>query len=98
MTQGVVAPDFVPVFFADEQQAERFAVLFLTMFVVHLMRPAQGPHIAVVRPCKPFEALMNDDIVHQKVRDAIEQNAYADTYHHTSFIQPSMMQSQEGTA
>jgi len=46
--------------------------------VVHFMRPADGADIGVVAAGKPFKALVNDDFVYQKIRDAIECKTGAD--------------------
>ena len=45
------------------------------MLVMHFMCPANGTNIAVIAAGKPFESLVNDDIMHQKIPGTIGHDA-----------------------
>ena len=42
-------------------------MMLVQVLVMHLMRPANRPHIGMIAPREPFETLMNDDIMYHKV-------------------------------
>jgi hypothetical protein len=45
------------------------------MFMVHFVRPANGFRVSVIGRSQPFEPLVNENIMNQKVRPAINKNA-----------------------
>src|SRR4030095_11438080 len=51
------------------------------MLVMHFMCPANCSHITIVASCKPFESLVNDDIMYQKISDTISHDAKTDRLH-----------------
>jgi hypothetical protein len=64
-----------------QQHTETFAVVPVKMFMMHFMRPADGPHIVAVAFGKPFKPLVNDHIMNQKITEAIRHNAKANGLH-----------------
>src|SRR5437667_12605269 len=50
------------------------------MLMMHLMRPANCFYITVIAFRKPFKALMNDYIMHQKISNAIQCDARSNAY------------------
>src|SRR5215213_7085269 len=56
------------------------------MFMMHLMCPSDRPHIAVFSFSKPFEAAVNDHIMHNKISKSISH----DTKTH-SLLPPDML-------
>ena len=48
------------------------------MLVVHFMCPAYGADIGIVASGKPFETLVDDHIMHQKVSETICHDAKTD--------------------
>jgi len=45
------------------------------MLVVHFMRPANGADVGIVAAGKPLKTLVNDNLVHYKIGEAIQGNA-----------------------
>ncbi|WP_315820013.1 hypothetical protein [Paraflavitalea speifideaquila] len=43
--------------------------------VVHFVGPADGANVGIVGPGKPFETLMDDNIMHQEISKAIGHDA-----------------------
>jgi hypothetical protein len=76
-----VGPHLIPVTAGYVQHAKAFAMVLSEMFVVHFMRPSNGTHISIVAAGKPFESLVNDDIVYQKIGEAVQGYAKANGRH-----------------
>lgn len=68
---------FIPVGFGYVEHAETFAVFFANVLVVHFVCPANGANVYVIAAGKPFEALVNNDIMHQEIRKAVHGNTEA---------------------
>lgn len=58
----------------DIQHAETLPVFLAKMLVVHLVRPADGPHIGIPAPGEPFEALMDDDVMYHEISESIRHD------------------------
>src|SRR5690349_15850079 len=56
------------------------------MFVVHLMRPANGAHIKIIASGKPPETLVNDYVVNKKISKTISHYAKAKCLQPVNFI------------
>ena len=54
--------------------------------MMHLVSPADGPYICVVAAGKPFESLVNDNIMHNKIRKAIRHDTKSDGLHPPDMI------------
>lgn len=76
-----VTADFIPVFFMHHQHPETFAVMTVEMLVMHFVCPTDGTYITAVAAGKPFEALMNDDIMYQEISETVSHDAKADGLH-----------------
>jgi hypothetical protein len=76
-----VAAHFLPVLFVHVQHPEAFALVAVQVLVVHFMGPANGAHIGIAAAAEPFEALVNNDVVHQEISDPIGHNAKANGLH-----------------
>jgi hypothetical protein len=79
--QRFVALHLVPILFGHEQEPTTLAVLLAQMLVVHLVRPPNGPHIGMVAAGKPLQPLVNDHVVDDEIRRAIEHDAESDRLH-----------------
>src|SRR5574338_1450197 len=79
--QLFIIPDLFPIFFGHVQHAETFAIMTIQVFMMHFMRPANSPYISVIAPGKPFEALMNDHIMHQEISKPVRHDPKADRLH-----------------
>ncbi len=55
----------------DPKHTETLAMFFTQMFVVHLMRSANGTEVHIIRLAQPFEPLMNKNIMHQKIGESV---------------------------
>src|SRR5688572_5240058 len=53
----------------------------IKMLMMHFMRPTDGTNIRVIASGKPFESLVNDDIVHQKISSTISHDAKPNCLH-----------------
>src|SRR5437868_2683364 len=51
--------------------------MLVEMTVMHLMRPAYTAYVPVVASCEPFETLMNDHFMHNKISESIQRNTEA---------------------
>jgi hypothetical protein len=58
----------------NQQHAEAFSVLGTQVLVMHLVRPAYGPQVPVVAVAHEFEALVNENIMHQEVTATIQRD------------------------
>jgi hypothetical protein len=68
---------FAKIFHGYKEHAKTFAFFFAQMLVVYFVRFAQGTEIEIVGAAKELEALMDQDVVHHKIGQAIEGNAHA---------------------
>jgi hypothetical protein len=59
------------------QHPKGFTILFIEVFVMHFMRPPDGADINIIAACKEFESLVDDDLMHHKVREPIEHYSKA---------------------
>lgn len=48
------------------------------MFVVHFVCPADGAYVGIIASGKPFEALVNDYFVYNKISQSVQRNTKAD--------------------
>lgn len=79
MTSGVLSLKIhLKIFHRDVQKTKTFTVFLDQMLVVLLMTASDGLEIGVVGAGKQFNTLVNEDIVHQKIGNAVEGNAEAD--------------------
>jgi hypothetical protein len=62
-----------------QQHSKAFTLVPFQMLMMHLVRPAYGPYISAVAPREPFEPLVNDDIVHNKISQAVCHDAEANS-------------------
>jgi len=62
----------------DHQHAEALTVLLTQVFVMHLVRLANGQEIWIGGLPKPLDALMNEDLMHEEVQQPIDKNAKTD--------------------
>jgi len=88
-SQLFIALYFVPVFLCDDQHSKALAILFLQIFVMHLMCPAYGFYIPVGTAGKQFETLMYDDVMHNKIGSTIHGNTGADTHQPPDMVEAS---------
>ena len=61
------------------------------MFVMHFMCPPDSPYIIIVASGKPFEPLMNDDIMHNKIGNTIGHDAKTNCLHPPYMIKSSKL-------
>lgn len=62
----------------DDQQPERFAILFGAFGVVRSVRPQDGTGIFVVELSEPIEPPVNVDVVDQEIQQAVDRDADSD--------------------
>ena len=59
----------------DQKQAKRLAGLFFAVGVVRTVSPQDSATVAAIQLAKPFKALMDVDIVNEKINEAVNGNA-----------------------
>jgi hypothetical protein len=64
-------PCFLQVFQRHYQHSEAFTVLFLQMFVVHLMCLSYRQKVWIARALQPFDPLMDEYLMYQEISDPI---------------------------
>ena len=69
--------------------------MLVQMLVVHFMCPADGPHISVIAAGKPLKPLMNDNIMHNKIRKPIGHDTKPDGLHPPKMIKSSKVNQQD---
>jgi hypothetical protein len=63
------------------KHSEAFAMIFIEVFVMHFMRPANSPDIGIGAAREPFEALMDDHIMNNEIGEAVGHDAVTDRLH-----------------
>ena len=66
---------FLKVTTRNPEHAEAFAIFFVEVLVVHLVCLSDGREIRVFRIPEPAEAAVDEDVMHQKVAEAIGGDA-----------------------
>lgn len=51
------------------------------VFVMHFMCPLDGFDVAVIASGKPFESLMDHNVMDKKISDAVQQDTQSDVKH-----------------
>jgi hypothetical protein len=67
----IISPHFIPIFLCNEQHTKALSIFFAQMFVVHFMRPTDGAYVGVIAAGKPFESLVDDDLMHNKIAESV---------------------------
>ena len=55
-------------------------MLLPQVLMVHFVRTANGPEIDAIGITQPFEALMNEDVVYQKVGEPVDSDTGANKH------------------
>jgi hypothetical protein len=63
------------------QHPKGFAFIFIQVFMVHFVGPPDSTYIRIVSSRKPFEALMNDYIMDNKICKPIRHYSEAHSLH-----------------
>ena len=79
--QLLIAAHFFPIFPVNIQHPKALSLLLAQMFVMHFVRPADGPHISVPASGEPFEALVYDHIMYQEIGETIGHDPKANGLH-----------------
>ena len=76
----------IPVFLCNQQHAKTFAFFLIQVLVVHFMCPTDGTNVGVVAPGKPFKALVDDNLVYNKIRQSVQGNTKTNCSYPIQFI------------
>ena len=63
------------IFERNPQHTETFAFFFSQVFVMDLMGTPDRFEVAALGLAEPFDALMDEHIMHQKISESVERNA-----------------------
>ena len=79
----------------NEQHTEAFAIMTIKMPVMHFVCPTNGTDITIISSGKPFKALMNDNIMNEKISNAISHDAKTDRLHPPYIIECAEIDQQD---
>src|SRR5688572_15025216 len=79
--QLFITTDLLPVFSCNPKHTKTFTLVSVKMFMMHFMCPTDRTYISAVASCEPFETLMNDHIMYNKIRKAISHDPKTDRLH-----------------
>ena len=68
--------------------------MFVQMLMMHFMCPADSPYIGIIAAGKPFEPLMNDNIMHHKIGKPIRHNTKPNGLHPPNMIKGTKINQQ----
>ena len=80
----------------NEQHTKAFPIMTIKVFMMHFMCPANSANIPVIAAGKPLKPLMDDDIMNEKISDAISHDAKTDRLH-PPYIIKSAKEDQQNT-
>jgi len=65
------------------------------MLMMHFMCPSNGPDVTAVASCKPFETLMNNNIMNEKISKSISHDTEANRLHPPYMIERAVKNKQD---
>ena len=79
--QFFIATDLIPIDLMYVEHSKTLAIFFLQVLVMHLVSPANGANIGIIAAGKPFETLMDNNVVNHKIGKAVSHYPKPDRLH-----------------